>query len=535
MADGAPPEPSPILDLGFKQKTKVLIAEDELNIASMLEDWLSEYFDILLAANGKSALQKAKWEKPAILVLDIVMPDMGGYEVCRALQSDPATNQIPIIAMTAKSFDDSTVRMIKQEPNVLGFINKPFRPEALKAKIEQILADRDAAPVPTVMEEPAPVPPKKEPVRTVEPAAPIIEPPPPEPVPPPPPTDRTPTMREKPLRTPVPAVIPEEETPSRSWMGTLVGLSIKLILLTAAVLSAAEWTCRLTEKALSMETFFPPVTAAHRPERVFEIPAGARWSQGGISYELSPWGLRDTDYPIDKKEETLRIMMLGGSTLFGERVPVEQTCAKQLERLLNTDIPAEASYKRVEVMNAGLWKYTLSQTLSFFSETGRQFQPDLLLIAYELDDELGDLAWRAAGKIGLMTTLDGALRFSHLYRLSRYLFLSAAFSLPSEVREPPRKESFEEARRTLRQWDADSPARHQWVIIPSWRRLSGNRYAYERIHAQLSESIENQGATAWDPWTDLSGRTDNAIATAEDHRALAVYLRDKISPLLQKT
>jgi CheY-like chemotaxis protein len=131
--------PAPI-DIGLTGRKKVLVAEDEQNIAALLEDWLSDNFEVMTALNGAAALQKARWNKPDVLLLDIMMPDTGGYEVVCALQGDPGTARIPIIVMTAKNFDDSTVKLIKAEPNVYGFINKPFKPDELKKQIAQALA-----------------------------------------------------------------------------------------------------------------------------------------------------------------------------------------------------------------------------------------------------------------------------------------------------------------------------------------------------------------------------------------------------------
>lgn len=139
--------PDTIIDIGLTRLKKVLIAEDEQNIASLIEDWLSNTYEVTVALNGKAALQKVKWEKPHAILMDIVMPDMSGYEVVRALQGDIETKGIPIIAMTAKAYDDSTVSLIKNEPNVLGFINKPFKPGDLKRQLVQVLAGERTFPL----------------------------------------------------------------------------------------------------------------------------------------------------------------------------------------------------------------------------------------------------------------------------------------------------------------------------------------------------------------------------------------------------
>ena len=134
---------NPVLDIGWSERLSILVAEDEANIASLIKDGLSDYYDVILTPNGRTALQKVKWQKPAVILLDIMMPDMNGYEVVRALQSDPETATIPVLIMTARSFDDSTVQMIRNESNVRGFLNKPFRLDELRTKIKSILDGLD--------------------------------------------------------------------------------------------------------------------------------------------------------------------------------------------------------------------------------------------------------------------------------------------------------------------------------------------------------------------------------------------------------
>lgn len=128
-----------ILDLGLDQRKKLLLVDDERNIAAMIEDLLSEDYQIVLAYTGQTAVTKAQWEKPDVVLTDLMMPDMGGYELVRALQGDDRTKNIPVIAMTARYLDDSTVKMIGNEYNVKGFIRKPFTGKDLKIKIESVL------------------------------------------------------------------------------------------------------------------------------------------------------------------------------------------------------------------------------------------------------------------------------------------------------------------------------------------------------------------------------------------------------------
>jgi CheY-like chemotaxis protein len=132
-------DPVKVIDLKTSARAKILVAEDEKDIASLIEDWLSEVYDVTVALDGKTAVQKAVWHQPQVILLDVVLPDMSGYDVVRLLQGAAQTRGIPVIVMTAKNFDDSTIKMIKLENNVFGFLNKPFKPSDLIKMLEVVL------------------------------------------------------------------------------------------------------------------------------------------------------------------------------------------------------------------------------------------------------------------------------------------------------------------------------------------------------------------------------------------------------------
>ena len=120
-------------------KAKILIADDEPNIVSLLEDLLSQDYDVAHAFDGPSALAEAQKQKPALILMDMMMPGMSGYEVLRALQADAETKAIPIILVTARDFDPSTEDLFKKEANVVEFVNKPLKPSDLLTLIQKIL------------------------------------------------------------------------------------------------------------------------------------------------------------------------------------------------------------------------------------------------------------------------------------------------------------------------------------------------------------------------------------------------------------
>ena len=119
-------------------KGKILVVDDEIYIVHILDFSLGmEGYEVVTALDGEQALEKLKVEKPDLIVLDIMMPKLDGYEVCKAIKSDPETRQIPVILLSAKG------RHVDQK---MGFdvgaddyITKPFSPRKLVERINQLL------------------------------------------------------------------------------------------------------------------------------------------------------------------------------------------------------------------------------------------------------------------------------------------------------------------------------------------------------------------------------------------------------------
>ena len=118
---------------------KVMLADDEEELLALVSATLegSEGFKILLAQDGAEALEMARREKPDLLFLDIMMPKLNGYEVCRELKKDPATASITIIMLTALAQDSERIKAM--EAGADGYLTKPFSPTALLNKVEEIL------------------------------------------------------------------------------------------------------------------------------------------------------------------------------------------------------------------------------------------------------------------------------------------------------------------------------------------------------------------------------------------------------------
>jgi len=118
---------------------KILIADDRPEVVELVKVTLEgESYQILSASDGSEALEKTRLERPDLILLDIIMPKMDGYEVLGNLKDHPHTKDIPVIMLTAKG-----QRVDKEKGKRLGardYIIKPFSPSSLLRKIEEILA-----------------------------------------------------------------------------------------------------------------------------------------------------------------------------------------------------------------------------------------------------------------------------------------------------------------------------------------------------------------------------------------------------------
>ncbi|WP_394237369.1 response regulator transcription factor [Niallia oryzisoli] len=115
--------------------TKILVVDDEKVILEVLEAYFEkESWDISFATNGIEALKKVKDESPDLIVLDLMLPDISGEEVCRLVRKE---NDIPIIMLTAKSAEDDLINGI-----VIGaddYVTKPFSPREVVVRVKALL------------------------------------------------------------------------------------------------------------------------------------------------------------------------------------------------------------------------------------------------------------------------------------------------------------------------------------------------------------------------------------------------------------
>ena len=117
---------------------KIILAEDEPQIARLIEFKLKkEGYDVTWKENGEEALKAIKADKPDLIVLDIMMPVMGGYEVLRRLKEDENLKSIPVIMLTARAQEKDVVKGI--DMGAEDYITKPFHPAELLARVKRIL------------------------------------------------------------------------------------------------------------------------------------------------------------------------------------------------------------------------------------------------------------------------------------------------------------------------------------------------------------------------------------------------------------
>lgn len=117
---------------------RVLVVDDILPNVKLLEAKLaSEYYDVLTATSGPEALEKVEAESPDIILLDVMMPGMDGFEVCKIVKSDPRFAHIPVVMVTALT--DATDRVRGLEAGADDFLSKPLNDTALMARVRSLV------------------------------------------------------------------------------------------------------------------------------------------------------------------------------------------------------------------------------------------------------------------------------------------------------------------------------------------------------------------------------------------------------------
>jgi phosphate regulon transcriptional regulator PhoB len=122
-------------------KPKILVVDDEPDAVELIEFNLKAAgFDVVTAKDGAEALKKARQVLPQLILLDLMLPEVDGLEVCKILRRDPETQAIPIIMVTAKAAEID--RVLGLELGADDYVTKPFSPRELVLRVKRLLRER---------------------------------------------------------------------------------------------------------------------------------------------------------------------------------------------------------------------------------------------------------------------------------------------------------------------------------------------------------------------------------------------------------
>lgn len=121
------------------KKKRILVVEDERDLAKLVKFNLesTDRYDVVIATAGGEGLDKVKEHIPDLVLLDLMLPDIPGEEVCKEIRRDPLTGDIPVIMMTAKSLDVD--RIIGKVVGANHYMTKPFSSNELLRQIDKLL------------------------------------------------------------------------------------------------------------------------------------------------------------------------------------------------------------------------------------------------------------------------------------------------------------------------------------------------------------------------------------------------------------
>ena len=117
---------------------KILVVDDEAQLVDMIKMRLeASDYEVITAFDGQDALEKAKKDKPDLIILDLMLPKIDGYKVCGLLKKDARYAKIPILMFTARAQEED--KKLGEEVGADTYITKPFEPQALLTKIQELL------------------------------------------------------------------------------------------------------------------------------------------------------------------------------------------------------------------------------------------------------------------------------------------------------------------------------------------------------------------------------------------------------------
>ena len=123
-------------------RKKILIIDDERDFGALLKLSLQENgFDVIIAEDGKSGLEKAKYERPDLIIFDLGLPGLSGEEICRQIRKDECPKGVPIIMLTAKGSDAD--RIIGKVIGADSYLTKPCDTQILLKEIDRLIGTTD--------------------------------------------------------------------------------------------------------------------------------------------------------------------------------------------------------------------------------------------------------------------------------------------------------------------------------------------------------------------------------------------------------
>ena len=123
-------------------KKRIFVVDDQEEVLSLLNDSLTENgFQVMLCKEPKKVLSSIKSFNPDLILLDLLMPDLGGFEICEILNSDPQTHSIPIIIISG--FGDLGDVKKAYKLGVVGYFVKPFALSDLNKEISKVIANKE--------------------------------------------------------------------------------------------------------------------------------------------------------------------------------------------------------------------------------------------------------------------------------------------------------------------------------------------------------------------------------------------------------
>jgi two-component system, OmpR family, alkaline phosphatase synthesis response regulator PhoP len=125
-----------------KQKKKIMVVDDEQNVRQLVRRILEKSYTVVEAQNGLEAVDTVKTQKPDLILMDMMMPEMDGLSACFVLKQDLETASIPVVMLTAITHELNK-KMSENVMGAKGYITKPFTPMELLSTINEILTKEE--------------------------------------------------------------------------------------------------------------------------------------------------------------------------------------------------------------------------------------------------------------------------------------------------------------------------------------------------------------------------------------------------------